>query len=59
MKKQIIISVQNISNDNVHLKRNIDCDSAVIVPYSQIIETLLFLYRGLNVKVVIEQADQY
>lgn len=59
MKRQILISVKNISNDTVHLKRCIDVDDSIVVPYSKIVDTLLFLYNGLNVKVVIEQANQY
>lgn len=57
MKRQIRISVANISNEHVHFERCIDTDSNIVIPYDDIVNTLLFLFRPLNVKVVIETAD--
>lgn len=57
MKKQIRISVQNVSNEHVHFERLVDCDGSINVPYDNIISSLLWLYNGLNVKVVIETAN--
>ena len=56
MKTQIKVSVRNITNDHVHFERILDSDGSVDIPYSSIVNTLLYLYSGLNVKVVIEQA---
>lgn len=47
----IEITVQNVSNDHVHFKRLLSESDAVQVPYSSIISTLLYLYKGLDVKV--------
>lgn len=57
MKRQILITVQNISNDTEHFKRLITIDSSIKVPYNQIVDSLLWLFQPMNVKVVIEQAD--
>lgn len=34
MKRQILITVQNISNDTEHFKRLITIDSSIKVPYN-------------------------
>lgn len=59
MKKQVLISVQNISNDHVHFKRCIEQDDSIRIPYDSIVQTLLYLFNGLNVKVVIEQSQPF
>lgn len=58
-KQQVRISVKNISNDHVHFERVLDTDSSVKFPYDELVDSLLFLYQGLNVKVVIEKAVHY
>ena len=58
-KQQVKVCVQNISNDKVHFERILDTDSSVVFPYDKLIDSLLFLYQGLNVKVVIEKAVMY
>lgn len=55
MKCQVRVSVQNIANNHVHFQRVLDADDSVLIPYDKIIDTLLFLYQGLKVKVVVEK----
>lgn len=57
MKKQLRVSVQNVSSDHVHFERCIDCDGSLSVPYDSLVNSLLWLFSGLNVKVVIETAN--
>lgn len=57
MKKQLRVSVQNISNEHVHFERCIDSDDAIKVPYDSLVNSLLWLFQGMNVKVVIETAS--
>ena len=57
MKKQLRVSVQNVSNEHVHFERCIDLDPNLVVPYDSLVSSLLWLYSGLNVKVVIETAN--
>lgn len=59
MKTQIKISVQNVSNNHVHFERIIEQDTSISIPYDNLISSLLFLYDGLNVKVVIEQQQPF
>lgn len=59
MKTQIKVSVQNISNDHVHFERILTLDDSVAVPYNSIVNTLLYLFNGLNIKVVIEQQNPF
>lgn len=56
MKRQLRVSVQNISNDHVHFERCIDSDESIKVPYDSLVSSLMWLYQGMNVKVVIETA---
>ena len=57
MKKQLRVLVQDVSNEHVHFERCIDMDSNLFVPYDSLVSSLLWLYSGLNVKVVIETAN--
>lgn len=57
MKKQVRVSVQNITNEHVHFERLVDIDGSIATPYDTIVSSLLWLYNGLNVKVVIETAN--
>lgn len=57
MKKQLRVSVQNVSNEHIHFERVLDSDSNIVIPYDNIVTSLLWLYQGLNVKVVIETAS--
>lgn len=59
MKTQIKVSVQNISNDHTHFERILTLDDSVMVPYNNIVNTLLYLFNGLNIKVVIEQQNPF
>lgn len=59
MKTQIKVSVLNISNDHVHFERILTLDDSVSVPYNSIVNTLLYLFNGLNIKVVIEQQNPF
>ena len=58
-KQQIRVRVQNIANDHVHFERILDTDSSVSFPYEKIVDSLLFLYQGHNIKVVCETANNY
>ena len=57
MKKQLRVSVQNVSNEHVHFERCVDCDDSLQVPYENLVSSLLWLFNGLNVKVVIETTN--
>lgn len=52
----IKVCVRNITNEHTHFERVINYDDNVVVPYDSIVKTLLWLYQGQNVKVVIESA---
>ena len=43
------IEVQNVANDHVHFARLVTLPDAVEFPFSKIVESLLFLYSGLDV----------
>lgn len=53
----IKVSVQNVSNDHVHFERVLDVHQDIKIPYENLVSSLLWLYSGLNVKVVIEQTS--
>lgn len=48
------IEVQNVANDHVHFARLITLPDSIEFPYEKIVESLLFLYRGLDVLINIK-----
>lgn len=59
MKTQVRISVKNIQNEHTHFERVLEIEDSLVVPYDRLMSALLYLYQGLNVKVVIEQAQPF